>query len=107
MIPGCTQYYTGTSNYFNSYNYAGGVQLANQKQNVCMRFVIYETTFHSLKFQILNSHFLFSDEKEGTAGKVESGFLLSFNSFKRGNQTNHASLSLPGSALPLRPLLLP
>jgi len=34
---GCTQYYTGTSNYFNSYNYAGGAQLANQRQNICMR----------------------------------------------------------------------
>lgn len=34
---GCTQYYTGISNYFNSYNYAGGVLLANQKQTICMR----------------------------------------------------------------------
>jgi hypothetical protein len=34
---GCTQYYTGSSNYFNSYNYAGGVLLANQKQTICMR----------------------------------------------------------------------
>lgn len=36
---GCTQYYTGTSNYFNSYNYAGGVQLANQNQHICFRLV--------------------------------------------------------------------
>lgn len=36
-VKGCTQYYTGTSNYFYSYNFAGGVQLANQKQTICMR----------------------------------------------------------------------
>jgi hypothetical protein len=35
---GCTQYYTGTSGTFNSYNYANGVQLANQQQTICMRY---------------------------------------------------------------------
>lgn len=34
---GCTQYYTGTAGQFNSYNYAGGTQLADQQQQICFR----------------------------------------------------------------------
>jgi hypothetical protein len=35
--PGCTQFITGTTGVLNSYNFAGGTQLANQQQNVCVR----------------------------------------------------------------------
>lgn len=34
---GCLQYFTGTSGYINSYNYAGGVHLANQQYTNCIR----------------------------------------------------------------------
>lgn len=57
--PGCTQYFTGTSNVINSYNYAGGSQLANQIQNVCMRrergycrLCVTQSTQTSTDFQI-------------------------------------------------------
>ena len=37
--PGCTQYLYGSSGTgtINSFNYAGGTQLANQNQNICIR----------------------------------------------------------------------
>jgi hypothetical protein len=34
---GCTQYFTGTTNTVQSYNFIGGRHLANQKQLVCVR----------------------------------------------------------------------
>ena len=72
ISPGCTQYYTGTSNSFNSYNYAGGVQLANQKQNICMRSVTYLMWCHGSKFKSLNFIFIFPGEREVTAGMEET-----------------------------------
>lgn len=66
---GCTQYFVGTSGTITSFNQAGGVQLANQHQNICIRR---ERGFCKLCLaqvnQALNTDFSVS----GTAG---SGFI--------------------------------
>jgi hypothetical protein len=33
----CTQYFTAVTGTLNSYNWAGSYQLANQRQNICVR----------------------------------------------------------------------
>jgi len=35
--PGCTQYFTGATGFIQSYNYAGGLHLANQDYSACIR----------------------------------------------------------------------
>ena len=39
--PGCTQWYTGATSatYIKSFNYDGGIKLANQRQVICVRYV--------------------------------------------------------------------
>ena len=33
----CLQFFTGTTGYIHSFNYAGGVHLANQYYTICIR----------------------------------------------------------------------
>lgn len=54
---GCLQYFTGTTGYLNSYNYAGGYHLANQNYNNCIRTEsgycsIYYTAVSTTSFQV-------------------------------------------------------
>ncbi len=49
---GCTQYYFGsTTGMVNSYNYANQYQLANQKQNICIRL---DKWNHANQYQVSN-----------------------------------------------------
>jgi len=44
---GCLQYYTGSTGFIQSYNYAGGIHLANQDYNNCIRT---ERNFCSIQY---------------------------------------------------------
>jgi len=57
---GCLQYYTGSTGYIQSYNYAGGIHLANQDYNNCIRT---ERNFCSMQYtQVSNTDFSMDGE---------------------------------------------
>lgn len=52
---GCTQYFFGgDTGTVMSYNFQGGVHLASQNQNVCVRFVTKTTHMYSLHCSCVN-----------------------------------------------------
>jgi hypothetical protein len=62
---GCLQYYTGTTGFIQSYNYAGGIHLANQDYNNCIRT---ERNFCSMQYtQVATTDFSMSSTTASTS----------------------------------------